>query len=103
MDLFLDSRSKSDIYAIKTVSLDGSFIPTTVMGTATSDVDGIFDFGRVNGGTYILTVVPPADYINVFPTQSMVINISSDLNIDILLGIIWGNTSIDYTYNATFL
>lgn len=88
--------------------LDASSIPTsspysTSILTTTSDSDGYFSFGRIDGGTYNLRVVPPAEYSTYFPEQNITINVTTDTNIDVILSIIWGNTILDFTTPETFL
>jgi len=69
--------------------------------TITSDANGYFTFGKINGGQYTLTA-QHTDPLN-FPTQTFNFFLSTDTNIDIVFSILWGNTNIDFLQPYTFL
>ncbi len=103
VDLSVDSKTDSRIFTPVNSVLDSNAIVGVATYTTTSGVDGTFDFGRVEGGTYTLRITPPIEYINAYSIQTQTISITEDSDLEIVLGIIWGNNIIDFSFPATFL
>jgi len=108
VDILVDSpRSKTVAREITTAidknNLSTSSSQSTTIATTTSDQNGVYNFGRIDGGTYLLRVTPPIDFNDVYNVTTQQITILGDTNIDVFLGIVWGNNIINFTYPATFL
>jgi hypothetical protein len=69
---------------------------SNVLLSTTSDVDGNYSFGRIDGGTYYLTVIPPSSLSSGLDTRTYIISINSDTDFDVVLSAIWGSTSITF-------
>lgn len=102
IDLSVDTKTDKTIFSPINAILDTDSSLNTIT-VATSDENGTFDFGRVDGGTYVLRIIPPPGFTDAYSTEARVINISQDTDLDIILGIIWGNNIIDFNFPATFL
>ncbi len=103
IDLSVDTKTNSKIFKSVNVSLLGSQNTSSIIATTTSAADGSFSFGRIGGGKYILRITPPPGLADVYAIQNRIISIGADSSLDVILGIIWGNNIIDFTYPTTFL
>ena len=74
-----------------------------VLLTSISNANGDYTFGRIDGGTYVLTVIPPVSLNGSVDTKSYNINISSDTDFDVVLSILWSSTSVRFYDPYTFL
>lgn len=70
--------------------------------TTTSDVNGKYSFGRIDGGTYSLTVIPPVSLAGTVNTQVYTVSFNSDTDLDVILAIIWGSNNITFNDPYTF-
>ncbi len=73
----------------------GGAIGTTII--TTSDINGFYTFGKINGGNYTVTCQNPDPFD--FPTQTVNIFLSSNLTLDFIFSLLWGNTVIDFSDN----
>nr|QBM02836.1 hypothetical protein [uncultured archaeon] len=99
VDLGSDAVDDSSITSEITTPLGGALGTIT---TVTSDVNGYFTFGKMNGGQY--TIVATPNNVNFSPiTVSMFI--SADVNLDFVFSVLWGSTLINFSdsNNYTFL
>lgn len=74
-----------------------------VLLTTTSDANGNYSFGRIDGGTYYLTVIPPASLLGSYATNTYTISLNSDTDFDVYLSIIWGSTNVTFSDPYIFL
>ncbi len=93
IDLFVDTKNDLNIFQTVNERIDqsstfGSSIITT------SDANGYFDFGRIDGGTFSLRITPPTEYASVLPITVRQVSINSDIGLDIILAMIWGSETI---------
>lgn len=84
-------------------SVIGSSQNSGAVLTTTSDANGNYSFGRIDGGSYVLTVIPPTSLAGAYYTNSYVININQDTDWDVLLTIIWGNRQITFSDPFVFV
>ena len=70
--------------------------------TTTSDVNGKYSFGRIDGGTYSLTVIPPVSLAGTVNIQVYTVSFNSDTDLDVILAIIWGSNNITFNDPYTF-
>ena len=96
-----DSKDNDLIFQNTTQPLGGSI---GFLSTIESDANGYYNFGSLQAGIYTLRVVPPTYMLpDLYPTQSLTVNLTRDTNFDIILSILWGNQFYDFTLNETFL
>lgn len=103
LDLAIDQRSsRSTTFTNRDLYQQG--ISNGVTLSRISGPNGYFDFGFVRGGYYRLTVQPSASYPAYEPID-IFITINSNLGMDLILSIIWGNQTFtfDDLQNDTFL
>lgn len=103
VDLSVDSKVDSRIFTPVNSVLGTNTTSQGITYTTTSGPNGAFDFGRVEGGTYTLRIPPPVEYTNAYSIQTQTISITDDTDLEIVLGIIWGNNIIDFSFPTTFL
>jgi hypothetical protein len=102
LDLSIDRRSSTSTALSNTENYVGTSNGLTI--NRTSGSDGYFDFGLINGGYYRLTASPSAQY-SAFEPIDTYITINSNLSMNLIFYIIWGNQSFtfDDLSNETFL
>jgi len=102
LDLSIDRRSSQTVAVSNTEDYVGT--SNGLILNRTSGTDGYFDFGLLNGGYYRLTASPPAQYAAYEPIDTY-ITINSDLTLNLIFYIIWGNQSFTFQdlQNDTFL
>jgi hypothetical protein len=67
--------------------------------TVVSDSNGFYSFGRINGGTYLITATNPS----FSQSHSLVVTITQATNIDFLFSIVWGDTTVTFLDLETFI
>lgn len=94
VDLGADSTQDPNVSSEISNPLGGSIGGVTTLLT---DINGFYDFGPINGGTYTFIVkalpeslFPPTS----FPTQTFTITLNSDTNVDFVFSLIWGDEII---------
>ncbi len=98
----IDIRASESLVGISDVVI-GDGQNSGVVLTTTSDANGEFSFGRIDGGNYQLRVIPPVSLSSSISTSVYNINITADTDMDILLSIIWGSTLVRFDDPFTFL
>ncbi len=93
--------SETVVDAVDVVIGDGQ--NSGILLTTTSDSSGNYSFGRVDGGTYQLTVIPPVSLAGSIATHTYTINISQDTDFDVVLSILWGSELVTFDSGYTFL
>ena len=102
VDLYVDTPSDSTIFGSVQSSIDsGSIFSNSTI--TTTDGNGHFDFGRMDGGTYTLKITPPTDYAIQLPTVIRQVTISADIDLEILLTMVWGNQIVIFADPYVFL
>lgn len=96
IDLFVDTKNDKSIFQTVNERIDNSSTFGSSILT-TSDVNGYFDFGRIEGGTFSLRITPPPELSNELPITIRQVSINSDLGMDIVLAMIWGSESIIFS------
>lgn len=97
VDLGSDTLSDPNTISEVTNPLGGTIGTST---SVTSDANGYFTFGKINGGQYTISV--DSNDVN-FPVQTISVFISADTNFDFIFSVLWGSTLIDFDQNFTFL
>lgn len=100
-DISSDSKSDRSIPIRGRFKIDGS--PTGSIYSTGSNELGVYDFGRIPGGTYLLTASPPPEYVDSLTNISQIISITSATNLDLVFSIYWGNRFITFNEPFTFL
>lgn len=98
----IDTRASESIAETTDVIIGGGQ-NSGVLLTTTSDADGNFSFGRVDGGNYSLRVIPPISLNGSVDAKTYTINLSSDTHLDVVLSILWGSQSVTFENPYTFL
>lgn len=101
VDIFVDSLDDATIFTEK----NSSIIPNqpTVNYLVTTGADGSYSFNGIEGGTFTMIVTPPQEIADAYPIQRRTINLSSSIQLDIILSILWSNDQITFDYPTTFL
>lgn len=102
VDLFVDTKSNRTIFQEVNSSL-GISTNSQIVSSVVSDANGNYDFGRIDGGTYTIRIIPPLEYANAYDTSTRIINISQDTDFDVVLSILWGSTSVTFADPWIFL
>lgn len=97
VDLGVDSTQNPDIFSEVTSPLGGASGSTITVGP--TDSSGTYSFGRINGGTYLVTASHPS----YPPDQTVSITITQDTTLDFVFGILWGSITVDFTAPETFI
>lgn len=97
VDLGVDSTQNPDIFSEVTSPLGGGSGSTITVGPTSSN--GTYSFGRINGGTYLVTGSHPS----YPPDQTISITITQDTNLDFVFGILWGSIIVTFTDPETFI
>jgi len=93
-------RKKIDIKNTEiAISTQDDLIGNTgsILLTTTSDADGNYSFGRIDGGTYYLRVIPPVSYGGSILTNTYTVSVNADTDFDVVLSIIWGSQSVTFS------
>ena len=101
VDIFVDSIDDTTIFTEQ----NSSIIPNkpTISYLITTGADGSYSFNGIEGGTYSMIITPPSELADAYSIQRKTINISSSIQLDIILSILWSNNQITFSYPATFL
>lgn len=94
LDLSIDIRSSES-----TVFSERSSYNDTVLGqtiTRTSDSNGFFNFGNLDGGYYLLTAMPSSPTYAMYEPIQSYITINDDTSLDLIFSIVWGNDSFTF-------
>lgn len=104
LDLGIDLRSSEVSLVSQTNDYQG-YSTTGVIINRVSGTNGFFDFGNINGGYFRLIATPPSPQYAAYEPIDTYITLNSDLNLDLIFFILWGNQSFgfDDLSNETFL
>lgn len=103
VDLSIDIRRSVQIAPIDSSEYFGG--TGGIQFNRTSGTDGFFDFGTINGGYYRLLATPSTPTYAAYEPIDIYITINSDLVLNLIFYIIWGNQQFDFEElsNETFL
>jgi hypothetical protein len=99
-DLGVDSTENPDIFSEVSSPL-GAAVGSTI--SILSDAFGNYSFGRINVGTYQVTADPTGAHPTLFPSQTVIVTITADTDLDFIFSIVWGSTVVPFSALETFL
>lgn len=89
VDLGADSAEDPLILSEITTPLGGGVGGQIFASPFPTQSDGLFSFGLINGGSYTITATHPS-----YQSVSTTITLNQATNVDIILGLVWGDTIV---------